>query len=102
MPQKLIDALDGPMLALHGRIVTMNSSRQVINKGVVYINKGCIVGVRKESEKAPVGFKKAKKIDTDGTIYPGLIELHNHLSYDILPMWQVPKKYSNRSQWGGI
>jgi len=102
MPEKIIDTLDSPKLALHGRIVTMNNARQVINKGIVYINKGCIVAVQKESDKIPAGFKRAKKIDTGGTIYPGLIELHNHLSYNILPMWQVPKKYSNRSQWSGI
>ena len=37
-----------------------------------------------------------------GTIYPGLIELHNHLAYNALRLWQVPKKYGNRDQWSGI
>jgi 5-methylthioadenosine/S-adenosylhomocysteine deaminase len=35
-----------------------------------------------------------------GTAYPGLIELHNHLAYDALQLWQVPKTYTNRDQWG--
>ena len=30
-------------------------------------------------------------LDTGGTIYPGLIELHNHLSYNVLPLWDVPE-----------
>src|SRR3546814_11807450 len=34
-----------------------------------------------------------------GSIYPGLVDLHNHLSYDELPMWQVPDRYENRDQW---
>jgi 5-methylthioadenosine/S-adenosylhomocysteine deaminase len=40
-------------------------------------------------------------VDTGGTIYPGLIELHSHLSYNALPLWDVPKKYGNRAQWQG-
>ncbi len=35
-------------------------------------------------------------------MFPGLIELHNHLAYNALRLWQVPKKYSNRDQWSGI
>jgi hypothetical protein len=28
-----------------------------------------------------------------------LIDLHNHLPYNVLPLWQVPKKFTNRGQW---
>jgi hypothetical protein len=28
-----------------------------------------------------------------------MIELHNHLPYDVLSLWQVPKAYTNRDQW---
>jgi len=38
-------------------------------------------------------------IDTKGTIYPGLIDLHDHLSYNALQLWDVPKRYTNRDQW---
>jgi 5-methylthioadenosine/S-adenosylhomocysteine deaminase len=40
-----------------------------------------------------------RPVATGGTIYPGLIELHNHLPYDILRLWQVPKRFTNRDQW---
>src|SRR4029453_2304347 len=33
------------------------------------------------------------------TLSPGLIELHNPLSYDALPLWQVPQRFDNRGQW---
>jgi cytosine/adenosine deaminase-related metal-dependent hydrolase len=36
---------------------------------------------------------------TKGTIYPGLIDLHDHLSYNALQLWDVPKRYTNRDQW---
>ena len=35
-----------------------------------------------------------------GTIYPGLIDLHNHFAYNIRPLWPLPKRYDNRGQWG--
>ena len=34
-------------------------------------------------------------------MFPGLVELHNHLPYDVLGLWQVPKQYANRDQWSG-
>ena len=39
---------------------------------------------------------------TGGTVFPGLIELHNHLPYDVLGLWAVPKQYTNRDQWSSI
>jgi len=101
MPKIPIDPLDGPQYALRGRIVTMNSRRSIINDGIIYIDKGRIIAVTKSGVNAPAGFTGTTVIDTQGTIYPGLIELHNHLSYNILRLWQVPKKYTNRNQWGG-
>lgn len=96
-----VDTMDGPQYALRGRIVTMNSRRSIVKNGIVYIEKGRIVAVAKSTDEAPEGFEGVPVVDTGGTIYPGLIELHNHLSYNILRLWQVPKKYTNRDQWGG-
>jgi 5-methylthioadenosine/S-adenosylhomocysteine deaminase len=96
-----IDPLDGPQYALKGRIVTMNDHRDIIEDGIVYVDKGKIISAQKSSAPAPAGFAGITVIDTKGTIYPGLIELHNHLSYNVLRLWQVPKKYTNRNQWGG-
>ncbi len=96
-----IDPLAGPKLALGGRVVTMNASNRVINNGVIYIEAGRIVAVLDNDVAPPDGFQKVSVTHTDGTIFPGLIELHNHLPYDVLPLWRVPKAFRNRSQWGG-
>ena len=50
-------------------------------------------------------------IDTEGTIYPGLIDLHNHMHYNHIPLWDFEVHlspasrseeggYTNRYQWG--
>jgi len=85
--------------ALEGKIVTMDDSGSVLNKGVVYVNRNIIEAVQPAHIPPPLGFEDCPRIRTKGTIFPGLIELHNHLSYNILPLWRVPKKYTNRDQW---
>ncbi|MHC4323257.1 MAG: S41 family peptidase [Planctomycetota bacterium] len=85
--------------ALEGRIVTMDPARTVIPSGVVYIRGDSIVDVKKSTEAPPPGFTKKMIIKSGGTIYPGMIELHNHLSYNIIPMWMVPKQFADRDQW---
>jgi 5-methylthioadenosine/S-adenosylhomocysteine deaminase len=100
LPSLPIDPAAGGKLALAGRIVTMDSQFTVFESGVLYIDSGRLVAVEENTQAAPPGFESVSRIDVDGTIYPGLIELHNHLSYDALQLWQVPRRYTNRDQWG--
>ena len=86
--------------ALEGRVVTMDPSFTVLDKGTVYVDGGRIVSVVPTGAPRPPGFQDAPVIGTRGTIYPGLIDLHNHLSYDALTLWRVPELYTNRDQWG--
>ena len=48
-----------------------------------------VAGAPAAGAGAPDGFADAPVVRTGGTIYPGLIELHNHLSYNVLPLWHV-------------
>src|SRR2546429_4883291 len=77
----------------------MDPSHTVFDDGVVYVRDGEIVAVESSSAEAPNNFL-SPPISTKGTIYPGLIELHNHLSYNAIQLWQVPKLYHDRGQWG--
>jgi 5-methylthioadenosine/S-adenosylhomocysteine deaminase len=88
-------------LALSGRVVTMDAVRSVLPHGVVYVEGPRIVAVRPAAAPPPDGFDEVRAVATRGTIFPGLIELHNHLSYNVLRLWRVPRLYTNRSQWGG-
>lgn len=85
--------------ALAGRVVTMAPDVAPIDHGVVYVSGDTIVAVLDAAAPPPAGFEAVTPVQTRGTIYPGLIELHNHLSYDVLPLWQVPQVYSNRDKW---
>jgi 5-methylthioadenosine/S-adenosylhomocysteine deaminase len=101
-PVPPVDAADGPRLALAGQIVTMDDQRTVLKDGVLYLDKGVIVAALDRGAPPPADFAQVPLTETNGTIYPGLIDLHNHLSYNILQLWDVPKQFHNRGQWAGI
>jgi 5-methylthioadenosine/S-adenosylhomocysteine deaminase len=81
-----------------GRIVTMDPQRKVIS-GRVLVAGNRIEAVVPDGQPLPAGFQNAIELQTKGTIYPGLIELHNHLSYNVLPLLPIAKQYTNRDQW---
>jgi 5-methylthioadenosine/S-adenosylhomocysteine deaminase len=95
-----VDALAGPKLALGGRAVAMDAGFTVLPDAVLYIDKGRIVALQPRAQAAPSGFDATPVTQTGGTLFPGFIELHNHLAYNALPLWSpVPRLYRDRGQW---
>lgn len=94
-----IDHDEGPTFILEGRVVTLNANSDVIEDGRILIRKGKIFKILNRGDQLPAGFATAPSVATGCTLYPGLIDLHNHLAYNVLTLWQVPGKFSNRSQW---
>ena len=88
-----------PTFILHGRIVTMQSEDNIIDDGYLAVKDGRIAAIVEKVNELPSEFTGKQVIDTEGTMYPGLIDLHNHFVYNVLPLWVVPKRYDNRSQW---
>ncbi len=84
---------------LEGRVVTMDDRFDVHDPGHIYVDGTTIAAVQPAAKPAPDGWEDVGVVRTGDTIYPGLIELHNHLSYDALPLWQVPQRFDNRGQW---
>ena len=77
-----------------GDIIVLDSARVVIvgEKIDTVLRKG---------EKFPPEPDSASAlfIHTGGIIFPGLINIHDHMHYNTVGLWQVPKKYTNRYQW---
>lgn len=94
------DKLSPPSrLVLRGRIVTMDNMFTVIADGLLAIEDKRIIHCAPSDQPLPLNFAAHKPIDIKGTIYPGLFELHNHPSYNAIPLWTVPKPYTRRKQW---
>ncbi len=89
-------------IVLFGRVLTVDEERRVQTRGAVYIHDGVIEAVQPETAPAPAGFGSARRVRTAGLITPGLIDLHNHLAYNTLPLWTGrDAAYATRYQWPG-
>jgi 5-methylthioadenosine/S-adenosylhomocysteine deaminase len=77
-------------MSLRGTIVTPS---EVIDDGVVAINGPTIMSVGAASTQT-VGV-----IDVDGVVFPGLLDLHNHITWNAFPRWKPPTLSKNRYEW---
>lgn len=88
-----------PGLLLSGRVVTMNDAGDVLEGGRVWIRDGRIAAVLSAGTALPAGADRAKRVETKGVIYPGLIDLHNHPEYAIYPILPIARAYKDRYEW---
>jgi 5-methylthioadenosine/S-adenosylhomocysteine deaminase len=79
-------------LALRGTLIMPDG---IVENGVVLIHQGKIAAAGAKV-KIP---QNATTIDTHGIIAPGLIDLHNHLTYNIFPRWHPAEEFANRYDW---
>src|SRR5918998_978768 len=78
-------------LVLYGRVVTLDEDSPLIEDGALYI------GADQRIHAA-----QARRIRTGGSIYPGLMDLHNHVAYNALPLWHARDQrepFTTRYQW---
>lgn len=75
-------------IRLRGTVV---SPDVVTQNAVVTIQGDRITGV------APAG--NAQAVEVGGVIFPGLIDLHNHLTWNVMPNWHPPRLFTNRYEW---
>jgi len=96
---------------LKGRVVTMTGQNNVLENGNIMVEDGMIVAVWSDGEIPPINTDDISVYDTEATIYPGLIDLHNHMHYNHIPVWDFNVHlsesqkseeggYTNRYQWG--
>lgn len=83
---------DTPVV-LKGKIVSMHKR---VAKGQIVIRNGMIEAILTPTAAPPAG---AIVIDTKGYIYPGLINLHNHMRYNFVRLYNVPKHTDNHDEW---
>jgi 5-methylthioadenosine/S-adenosylhomocysteine deaminase len=87
-------------LVVFGCVLTVDEDRRVHRDGAVYVHDGRIEQVGDAADAAPAGYEHAPRVRTGGVVAPGLIDLHNHLAYNTLPLWVGrAEPYGTRYQW---
>lgn len=88
----LATAQQSEPLVLRGVVVTPT---EVLPDGVVSISGNKISHVGPISART----QTAAMVDTDSFIFPGLIDLHDHITWNLLPRWRPNELFSNRYEW---
>jgi cytosine/adenosine deaminase-related metal-dependent hydrolase len=106
-------------IVLRGTVVTMDSAGTILHDGAILVRTGKIVAIW-QGQEAPKGTPIGNAIEVDlgpkALIFPGLINLHNHPTYDVLDPWPAPSSdvqsnlgrplgtepYANRYQWNDV
>ena len=94
-------------LVVTGKVVTFDDELGVVGHASVFVadtetgRNAPIEAVVRAGEREPVGYEAAPRVRTEGVIYPGLIDLHNHLAYNYRSLWFAPRDepYTSRDQW---
>jgi 5-methylthioadenosine/S-adenosylhomocysteine deaminase len=75
---------------------TVMAPDRVLTHGVVVVRNGLIESVL---DTPPAGIPA---IDTGGIILPGMIDLHDHVTWNFQPRWQPPVLSRNRYDWQAL
>ncbi|MFD4659755.1 hypothetical protein ACFWP2_29480 [Kitasatospora sp. NPDC058444] len=91
-------------LVLRGTVVTFDEEHRILDPGAVYVgDDGRLGAVQPAGQPPPAGFAAAPAVDLTGTgalVLPGLVDLHSHLQYNTLPLWEaVGVPYPHHDRW---
>jgi 5-methylthioadenosine/S-adenosylhomocysteine deaminase len=78
--------------AMTGTVIAPNS---VISDGMIAIS-GAKISAVGSGAAIPAGVSALK---VQGVILPGFVDLHNHLTWNVLPRWLPAHRFSNRYEW---
>jgi len=106
-------------ILLRGTVVTMDAAGTILHNGSVLVRSGKIIAMWQGTYIPPgVPIEDALPIDlgSKALIFPGLINLHDHPTYDAAEVWPTPSShvqvalgrplgtepYANRYQWNQV
>ena len=78
--------------ALRGTLVTPDG---LVENGTIIVRDGKIVSLGAQINLPP----NVTVLDTHAVIAPGLIDLHDHLTYNVFPRWHPIEEFGNRYDW---
>lgn len=79
-------------LILKGTVVTPT---EVVDDGFVSVTGSRIDQVGTSKQTVMPG----TVVETDSFIFPGLIDLHDHITWNMLPRWKPNHQFANRYEW---
>ena len=97
--RRLIPLLLATLVTSHEKPVALIGTLLLTNTSLV---NGTLLIVNRHIAAVGTGVRiptDALVIHTDGIILPGLIDVHNHLTWNIFPRWKPTKPFASRYDW---
>jgi lamin tail-like protein/amidohydrolase family protein len=100
-----VNTLQARRYVLNGTLVTMDASLAEADQvfpGKVYVQGNRILDVLHAADPLPADATGAVSLDTGALIFPGLMNIHDHLVFNSIPAWNVPALMQDVSDWTSL
>jgi 5-methylthioadenosine/S-adenosylhomocysteine deaminase len=100
-----VNTLQARRYVLKGTLVTMDETlpeAAQVFPGSVYVQGNRILALVPDGQPLPPDSAGALMIDTGALIFPGLMNIHDHITFNTIPAWHVPTLMQDVSDWTSL
>lgn len=100
-----VNGLQARRYLLKGTLVTMDVALPVAERvftGTLYVQGNRIIDVLHEADPTPAYAAGAAEVSTRALIFPGLMNIHDHIGFNTIPHWDVPELVQDVSDWTSL
>jgi hypothetical protein len=101
----MVNTLQARRFVLSGTLVTMDASlpeAEQVFPGKVYVQGNRILDVLHAADPLPPDAAGAVFVESGALIFPGLMNIHDHLAFNTIPAWSVPALMQDVSDWTSL
>ncbi|HET6371968.1 MAG TPA: lamin tail domain-containing protein [Candidatus Polarisedimenticolia bacterium] len=102
---RAVNTLQARRYLLSGTLVTMDETLPVPDRvftGTLYVQGNRIIDVLHDADPVPAYASGAVAVNTRGLIFPGLMNIHDHIGFNTIPHWDVPALMHDVSDWTSL
>ena len=100
-----VNTLQARRYLLSGTLVTMDESLPVADRvfpGTLYVQGNRILDVIHDGDAIPTYATGAVTVNTRALIFPGLMNIHDHIGFNTIPHWDIPALMQDVSDWTSL
>jgi cytosine/adenosine deaminase-related metal-dependent hydrolase len=100
-----VNTLEARRYVLRGTLVTMDETLPAASRvfaGAVHVQGNRILDVLAAADPLPPDAASATVLETGGLIFPGLMNIHDHILFNTIPAWDVPSLMQDVSDWTSL
>jgi 5-methylthioadenosine/S-adenosylhomocysteine deaminase len=100
-----VNALQSRRYVLTGTLVTMDETlpeAAQVFPGAVYVQGNRLMDLVPAGQPLPADAAGAPVINTGAPIFPGLMNIHDHITFNTIPAWHVPALMQDVSDWTSL